>query len=612
MKERWPVCLAVAGLLLPAGARGAWVQKYSQGGDDQSMATSIQSPDGRHVYACGMNLGVANPFTDPVHRILMSDDAGESWRDISGQAEELTGFMIIPEQIFFVDAGHGWLNLVDRIARTTDGGQGWTEVGMPANVGAMHFFDASTGAAVGAAGNAWTTSDGGASWTAATSAATVRLGHVFFLDRQRGFACGNDSHEDQNENPVADAGQVLATSDGGRSWQLLWETSGEFLGSISFLDGQTGWCSATDNTGAVYLLHTTDGGSSWSRQDVPTTDPEVMGNVTIIARVHFYDALRGRAVGTFDTGMSSSQGGQIYMIADYSTDDGGQSWSLHVDSPGTFPDLTPQGGVLDAVFWSDKLAWAAGTGLRIFKDAPPCQSDADCLEGFVCVDGACKPNISGPCQTDADCYEGYVCRDGVCQEAGPGPCTTDDDCPGEQVCQHGHCTDPAGCDEDAPVGQQGCPFGQICIFGQCIQDRSCATDEDCTATQRCYEGRCYPRDLPDYRCLDDTDCASTEHCVDTWCEPRQEDGGTPIDGSDAGGGADGSVFDGLAGCDQMPEGDRDDPATDGGGPGDGGQDGSGCGCRSRGGAGGVPAGLLMVLALWACGCAYRGRNGGRP
>ncbi len=581
-------------LLLCTSAQAAWDQKYSECGDDQGMAVSVSSPDGQHVFACGTSFAVSNPFTDPTHRVLFSEDGGESWRGLP--ADGLSGRMLSPVQVFFIDADTGWLLVGGtgglNLARTVDRGAQWTESAVPEGMSRVHFFDAQNGVAVGSAGAIWQTADAGAAWNPVSSQASVDLKQVFFVDRQHGFACGNDSHEEGEEN-LADAGQVIATSDGGQSWQLVYETSGQFLSKMHFQDATNGWMCAGDNTGTPYLMQSTNGGAGWDRKNVPTTVSGYYGKVTAVTAVRFFDSQNGRAVGVYDTGMSTSQGGQMYMIADYKTTDGGGSWDLHVNDPGSFPDLNPpEGAMLDALFYTDRLAWAVGTGLRICKEAPPCQTDADCFEGFFCDGGTCRPNTSGPCVNDADCYGDYVCRDGTCGEPAPGPCQTDDDCPGSQVCQHGHCVDPGGCDEDAPVGQQGCPFGQICVFGTCIQDQTCESDDDCTSTQRCYQGRCYPDELPEFRCLDDSDCAAGEECVDTWCEPAGTDGGADSGGGDAAGGDPGGADTGGtdAGADGSSSVDAD---------GLGGNTGGGCGCGPA--PGGLPAafGALLMFVGWA-------------
>lgn len=53
-------------------------------------------------------------------------------------------------------------------------------------------------------------------------------------------------------------------------------------------------------------------------------------------------------------------------------------------------------------------------------EPPECVTDADCPEGYVCVNGICV--LEGPeCVTNADCPTGYICVNGVCvPESGKG------------------------------------------------------------------------------------------------------------------------------------------------------------------------------------------------
>jgi len=74
-------------------------------------------------------------------------------------------------------------------------------------------------------------------------------------------------------------------------------------------------------------------------------------------------------------------------------------------------------------FMKGRLAdpnWGATPGYSVSYTAPGCPDagggecsvDADCPEGYVCVNGVCVP--VGQCRVDADCPEGYVCVNGVC------------------------------------------------------------------------------------------------------------------------------------------------------------------------------------------------------
>ena len=584
-------------------AQAAWEQKFSGGPDDSAMGVSIHSPDGQHVFVAGMDFNVANPLTDPVYVLIRSTDGGDGFSNITGNMD-LTGFMITFAQVFFADGQNGWVLLGGGgIARTTDGGESFSQIETPEGMGQVYFFDGMAGVGGGEGGALWSTVNGGTSWTSVTGPGSVQIKKFFFVDRWTGFAIGNDTHtegEEPNEVSVADGGELLGTTDGGANWSLLWTTGGEFLSGIHFANELHGFISVVDNNEQMFLRATTSGGTSWQTVAIPTTVTGGSGKVTHIAGLMVEPGGLGQAVGVYDAGFSTSDDGQVYMLAVYTSDDGGANWRLEVNDPGDAQNPQPEGAMIDACFYSDRLAWAVGTGLRIYKNAPPCASDSDCFEGYVCEAGSCQPNTDGPCSVDGDCYADYVCRDGQCQEPGPSACTEDEDCEGALVCVHGHCTERPGCDEEAPIGSQGCPFGQICIFGRCIQDTNCSSDEQCPADQHCYEGHCVLDELPDYRCLDDTDCATGEECIDTWCEwVGLPDAGTPDASSEDAGVED----DGGATHDAGVEEDGGTTGTDHGGIGE--DEGGGCAC---GVSGHRPAWIPWMLLLASLIFALRRRS----
>lgn len=96
----------------------------------------------------------------------------------------------------------------------------------------------------------YSTSDGGQTWKAVTMPAAFAVedppaGGLFFSDAQKGLALGR---------------WIYGTSDGGKTWtsgkQVNWD------GRFSFIDLSSGWAVAR-NAGLIALVKTTDGGKSW-------------------------------------------------------------------------------------------------------------------------------------------------------------------------------------------------------------------------------------------------------------------------------------------------------------------------------------------------------------
>jgi len=120
---------------------------------------------------------------------------------------------------------------------------------------------------------------------------------------------------------VAGAGQILATSDGGRTWTRQY-TGGVKIDQIDFTDASHGWAVGTNE-----LLRTTDGGATWT----PLTEPAC---TTPIEDVHFV---------TQDLGYAVAHGAQVWTSAGVpaavsggellTTTDGGSQWTPVTGAP---------------------------------------------------------------------------------------------------------------------------------------------------------------------------------------------------------------------------------------------------------------------------------------
>ncbi|MDX1591206.1 MAG: YCF48-related protein [Balneolaceae bacterium] len=83
-------------------------------------------------------------------------------------------------------------------------------------------------------------------WITLDTGTSAELNDIFFIDENIGWAAGNNA--------------LIKTEDGGDNWTLynmpysIWQ--------LTFVDANTGWA-ATSNG---FILHTTDGGETWSEQ----------------------------------------------------------------------------------------------------------------------------------------------------------------------------------------------------------------------------------------------------------------------------------------------------------------------------------------------------------
>lgn len=117
---------------------------------------------------------------------------------------------------------------------------------------------------------------------------------IVFIDENRGWAVG-------------DGGVLVYTTNGGAKWEqkILEEVkAGDLytdLWGVHFIDEKTGWICGDLNKGSAVILHTTDGGKTWSRQS--------SGSPTALYGIFFIDSKTGWAVGANGTILGTETGG---------------------------------------------------------------------------------------------------------------------------------------------------------------------------------------------------------------------------------------------------------------------------------------------------------------
>ena len=191
-------------------------------------------------------------------------DGGETWSTLIVNRSE-NGY-ISPDAIDFTDLRHGWLACHSgELMRSEDGGRNWTPVALPRGSGNpptlwdVTFSGASDGWAVGEAGSIFHTRDGGAIWRKQEQGVPIvrviprgepprprevlpeletppdRLAvmAVRFADPGHGWAVGY--YNDVGESVV------LATSDGGETWETEHREPGEYLRAVFVLDARHAW-----------------------------------------------------------------------------------------------------------------------------------------------------------------------------------------------------------------------------------------------------------------------------------------------------------------------------------------------------------------------------------
>jgi photosystem II stability/assembly factor-like uncharacterized protein len=157
----------------------------------------------------------------------------------------------------FADERHGLITGGSDDGRlilfTDDGGSTWAVASVPPGRHSVRnavLLDQKRGFAVAEDDGLLATVDGGRTWEIRLrDAEDCCLWGVFFLDGQRGWTVGGGIH-----------GQVYGTTDGGATWRHLAALPGPSLQAVSFADAEHGFAVANQRP-CLYL--TTDGGVSW-------------------------------------------------------------------------------------------------------------------------------------------------------------------------------------------------------------------------------------------------------------------------------------------------------------------------------------------------------------
>lgn len=203
--------------------------------------------------------------------ILYTEDGGINWKqketDVTARLEEVT----------FIDDNTGWISGRNpyTILKTTDGGQNWTNIssGDWRSVRKLRFIDKENGLAIGDAAEAFSTTegivsttDGGATWTVNQEIYTFFISDIIFKDPDTGFfisASYGATHYEDGSYDVGWHDLVHRTTDGGKSWTLLYKNLGNYMmfGNIFILDS-----SNLLVVGIWAIVCSSDGGHTWSTQ----------------------------------------------------------------------------------------------------------------------------------------------------------------------------------------------------------------------------------------------------------------------------------------------------------------------------------------------------------
>lgn len=215
---------------------------------------------------------------------------------------------------------HSNMSGVINVGSSGGGDTSWVEQTSPTSLPLMdvRFIDAQRGWIAGKQGMLRTT-NGGETWTLTSTPEDLEA--VYFINANEGWACGND-------------GYLIHTTNGGQSWSPQTSGAGDKLRDIWFADAQNGWAVGKDGI----FIRTINGGQTWTPQVSPATDD--------LRGIHMITATYGWVVGS---------DGLILF-----TDDG-NNWDIQLSVPGGEEDE------FESIYAHDaNHAWAVGGQGRIY------------------------------------------------------------------------------------------------------------------------------------------------------------------------------------------------------------------------------------------------------
>lgn len=256
-------------------------------------------------------------------RIFKTSNGGTTW-----DSKE-SGTDLPLEAVSFSGEDYGLIALSGKILKTETGGNVWYNAltGTSTEFNGVFLLTPSIGWAVGSEGVIIKTTDGGVTWTTQNSGTSEPLYDIFFLDGNTGWAGGENN-------------TLLKTTDGGATWLSLGTgfVGASAINGIQFINANEGWAAGAGTNGGR-ILHTTNGGDTWTEQESSSDYKDV----------YFFNA---------NSGWAARSNALMY------TSDSGATWtaSLNDGSPWTNEEIKAMD--MDQ---SSGVGWAVTSNGQILK-----------------------------------------------------------------------------------------------------------------------------------------------------------------------------------------------------------------------------------------------------
>lgn len=224
--------------------------------------------------------------------------------------------------VFFLTSDSGWVcGRIGGIWRTTNGGDTWERknLGGPKHAARIRFVDDRFGWAAGGDYVQLRTTTGGEEWEQVflpkppfPQLDTAEYQGVWFLDHNYGFLVAG--HWPQGDTFLGGQGIIAKTTNGGDSWVILRRDTTYDFYDVYFADYNTGWVVGGDDRNfRAVILHTTDGGNSWTQQTLPS-------GARFLRALKFISPTQGWACGRNGTIIHTSDGGNNWVLENSGAD----------------------------------------------------------------------------------------------------------------------------------------------------------------------------------------------------------------------------------------------------------------------------------------------------
>lgn len=232
----------------------------------QAAAAPIRATDLRqNLFASCFVNALEGWIVADLGRTFHTVDGGQTWERQDAENKRAAVSITCPDRDHLWAAGQ-----VGQIWHSQDGGKGWQaqDSGTKRQLLSVAFVNTRRGLAVGDFGTLQRTEDGGATWTKVPLPKEIKLPpDVAEVVDPGDVVLSAISFADPDHVWIAgEFGVILASSDGGLTWQSQESPVQNTLFGIFFADQQRGWAVGLEST----LLRTTDGGATWQKQEVET------------------------------------------------------------------------------------------------------------------------------------------------------------------------------------------------------------------------------------------------------------------------------------------------------------------------------------------------------